>query len=76
MYDLELYRDEMRGFYLTLEELPGEIVQKDHEVLEKIQELCPAGSKEAPAAVHTEFNQRFNSLNDGRASERLVEEVF
>ena len=76
MYDLEHYRDEMRGFYLTLEELPGEIVQKDPEVLEKIQELCPADSKEAPNAEHTEFNQRFNSLNDGRASERLVEEVF
>ncbi len=76
MYDLEHYRDEMRGFYLTLEELPGEIVQKDPKVLEKIQELCPADSKEAPNAEHTEFNQRFNSLNDGRASERLVEEVF
>lgn len=76
MYDLELYRDEMRGFYLTLEELPGEIVQKEHEVLEKIQELCPTGSKEAPNAVHTKFNQRFNSMNDGRASERLVEGVI
>lgn len=80
MYDLEYYRDKLRGFYLGLDELPGEITYKQKILLEKIREQCPAGVQGEKQAVaktcHKEFNQRFNSLNDGKATERLVENVI
>lgn len=75
MYDLEQYRDEMRGFYLGLEELPGQIVQDEADVLTEILKQCPADDGSNSVVQHDEFNQRFNYLNDGKASERLVEEV-
>lgn len=76
MYDLEQYRDEMRGFYLGLEELPGQIVQDEADVLTEILKQCPADDGSNSVVQHDEFNQRFNYLNDGKASERLVEEVI
>ena len=33
MYDKEEYADDIRGFYLDLEELPGPIVQTEEELL-------------------------------------------
>ena len=75
MYDLEQYRDEMRGFYLGLEELPGQIVQDEENVLAEILKLCSADVGSNPVVQHDEFNRRFNYLNDGKASERIVEKV-
>ena len=76
MYDLKHYRDEMRGFYLEPNELPGEIVETDESVINRIKEMCPAKIAETPDVIHTEFNRQFNCLNDGKASERLVEHVI
>lgn len=73
MYDLQYYKDELRGFYIDLSELPGPIIEKE-------EELIPAIKKLADEFVYDEryqkFNQKFNYLNDGHASERLVERVL
>ncbi len=37
MYDLENYRDELRGFYLDIyKDLPGDVVENEDTLLEKI----------------------------------------
>ena len=41
MYDLEDYRDNIRGFYLELEELPGKIVKTENELIDEINRLKP-----------------------------------
>ena len=68
MYDLEQYRDELRGFYLELSELPGPIVTTEAELVSAVRS---AGAPELRA-----FNEKYNGLHDGNASARLAETVF
>lgn len=75
MYDLEKYRDETRGFYLTLEELPGEIVTEE-ESLVKIIHKCRTGVDAKNKQKLQEFNGKFNYLNDGQATDRFVAEIY
>lgn len=72
MYDLEEYRDAIRGFYLSLEELPGAIVRTGREL---VKELLLKKRKENIEIIKT-FNNKFNTLNNGQASKNLIVEVF
>ena len=72
MSDMEEYRDEMRGFYLDVSELPGPIVRTEQELADAIH----ATADEPDREVLAKFNQRFNDLNDGQAAQRLVEKVI
>ena len=67
---MEAYREEMRGFYLTTEELPGPIVKTETELVEAIRSGAAGGTERAA------FNARFNALNDGHAAQRLTERVI
>ena len=72
MYDLEFYRDEVRGFYISFDELPGPVVQTEDELIGAIE-----GMKEwTPDEKYRKFNDKYNYLDDGKASERVVERVF
>ncbi len=72
MYDLEQYRDRVRGFYFDLDELPGPILRSEDQL--------------APAIRGTEhfvwdhdweaFRQRFAPLDDGQAARRVTEAVM
>lgn len=72
MYDMEEYRDEMRGFYLDVSELPGPIVRTEQELADAIHATADKPDRE----VLAKFNRRFNDLNDGQAARRLVEQVI
>lgn len=72
MYDIEEYRDEMRGFYLDLEELPGPIVENESELIMEIKNVWDVYNFKKVK----EFNNIYNSLNDGYASKRLVSRVI
>lgn len=73
MYDLEYYKDELRGFYIELSELPGPIIERE-------EELVPAIEKLSDGFVYDKkfraFNEKYNYLNDGHASERLIERIL
>ena len=73
MYDLEDYRDNIRGFYLDLEELPGKIVKKEDELIGKIKLLT---DKFAYDEKYKKFNKKFNYLDDGQATKRVIEKIF
>ncbi len=74
MYDLEAYATELRGFYLDLSELPGPIVRDEGELVAAIRS---ADSPDAELAErYHRFNERFTYLDDGHASERVIERVI
>ena len=73
MYDLEAYRDDIRGFYIDLEELPGDIVQTEDEVASSI---LKASKGDFYDERYKRFNDKFNYLDDGNVSKRIIEKVI
>jgi CDP-glycerol glycerophosphotransferase len=72
MYDLADYRDNVRGFYLDLSELPGPIVEDDNTFIEAVKAINFDNSSECLK----EFNEKFNSYNDGKAARRVIGRLF
>lgn len=70
MYDMEEYRDEMRGFYLDVRKLPGPIMKTEKELAEAIKTVSSFEAEYRDFTKH--FNEEYNKMNDGNASERLV----
>ena len=71
MYDLEDYRDALRGFYLDIyHDLPGDIIEDEDILLDKIKNSIYDYSKQSL------FNQRFNNNEDGHASSRVIDIVL
>lgn len=73
MYDLEAYRDDIRGFYINLDELPGNILRTEEELIEEIKSI---ESNWQYNEKYVKFNNKYNYLDDGNASERVVETIF
>ena len=73
MYDLESYAGNLRGFYLGLDELPrpGHPHKRRVDSLRSVDELDPTIVEHYRA-----FNARFNYLDDGHASQRVLAKVF
>ncbi len=75
MYDLENYRDVLHGFYLDInKDLPGPILQTNDEVVDAIKNIDKI--QEEYKERYEEFYDRFCCLDDGHASQRVVETVF
>ncbi len=74
MYDKEAYANELRGFYIGLDELPGEIVETNEGVIEALSDLSKYEKKYTNKLK--EFKQRFCSLDDGSASKRVIKKIF
>ena len=74
-YDLDKYRDMLRGFYLDIEtEVPGPLLFTDEEVIDAIKNIDRIA--EEYQEKYELFYNRFCHLDDGHASERIVERVF
>lgn len=71
MYDLETYRDQLRGFYMDIEEeAPGPIVESEEELFGAINDLKDANVLMDPK--FRVFKEKFSALEDGHAAERVV----
>ena len=73
MYDLEAYRDDIRGFYLDINELPGPILKNEDELIEEIKN---ADLNNFYNDKYKKFNQKFNYLDDGKASARVTNAIM
>ncbi|GAA3731345.1 CDP-glycerol glycerophosphotransferase family protein [Salinicoccus jeotgali] len=74
-YDLEKYKDQLRGFYIDMEtELPGPLLKDNDELFEAVENIdqIVADYEERYEA----FYDRFCSWDDGRAAEKVVDIVF
>lgn len=72
MYDLEQYANELRGFYFSLDELPGPIVKDEDDLVKEIRS-CDSWQ---PDAKYEEFCNKFNPKDDGHASERVLKRII
>ena len=74
-YDLEEYRDRIRGFYLDFEkEAPGPFVFNTEEIIECIKNIDQI--KEDYKERYKRFRENYCPLEDGNASKRVVDLVF
>ncbi|MGY1636242.1 CDP-glycerol glycerophosphotransferase family protein [Geodermatophilus sp. SYSU D00742] len=74
-YDLEYFRDELRGFYFDLEDVaPGPLLSTSKDLVDAVADL------DAVAAAHAEryarFRETFCHLEDGHATERVLDLLF
>lgn len=74
-YDLEKYRDVLRGFYINMEEeLPGPILKTNDEVMEAFRNL-PQIIEENKEKYEV-FYEKYCGLENGHASEKVVKRMF
>ncbi|MCD8354764.1 MAG: CDP-glycerol glycerophosphotransferase family protein [Clostridiales bacterium] len=74
MYDLAAYRDDIRGFYISLDELPGPIVETEDELIRAIPAQLADSSQWAEQ--YETFCQKFSPFDDGHASQRALEIIL
>lgn len=72
MYDLEDYRDNLRGFYIGLDELPGEIAENELTLIGALKVI----DNQYDFNKLREFNKIYNNLSDGNASERVIMRII
>ena len=69
-YDLESYRDSLRGFYFDFQPLaPGPVLETSAEVIDALQHLDEV--TEAYRERYATFQELFTHLDDGHATDRL-----
>jgi CDP-glycerol glycerophosphotransferase len=74
-YDLDEYRDAVRGFYFELDaEAPGPLCQTTHGVIDAIRDLDSVHA--AHAERYVRFRERFCPFDDGTAAARVVDRVM
>ncbi len=73
MYDFEYYKNDMRGFYIDLKELPGNITKTEDELIEEIKKL---NKNFKYNKTYEEFNNKYNYLDNGVATERIVRRII
>lgn len=75
VYDLDAYADEIRGIYLDMEkELPGPLLHTNEQLLEALKNMDAINEKYRER--YDQFYERFCNVDDGHASERIIEKVF
>ncbi len=73
VYDIDNYRDHLRGFYFEFEEkAPGPFAVTTEEVIGHIKELPGSDLPE----TFESFYQEFCYLEDGEAAKRVIQEVI
>lgn len=74
VYDLPLYRDAIRGFYLNFqEEAPGYLVETKEELIFKLKSIL---QKPTLDSNYDTYYNLFCKLEDGEASKRVIKRIF
>jgi CDP-glycerol glycerophosphotransferase len=74
-YDLERYRDHVRGFYFDFAEVaPGPLLGTSDEVIDALRDLDAVARRSAPA--YRAFRRRFCPSDDGQAAARVLARVL
>jgi CDP-glycerol glycerophosphotransferase len=74
-YDLESYRDNLRGFYFDFEKTaPGPLLTRSDDVIAALRDID--GVAREHQASYRSFVDQFCPLDDGHAAERVVDRVF
>jgi CDP-glycerol glycerophosphotransferase len=74
-YDLEKYRDVLRGFYFDIEkEVPGPLLFTTEEVVDAVKNIETINGEYSQR--YKDFYQRICEWEDGHAAEKVVKSVF
>jgi CDP-glycerol glycerophosphotransferase len=74
-YDLEKYRDTLRGFYINMEEeVPGPLLETTEEIIDSIENINIV--KENYQLKYDHFYEKFCAWEKGTATKQVVEKVF
>ena len=74
-YDLDIYRDELRGFYIDIvENRPGPILKTSKELEDAIINIDEI--EEENKDLRREFCEKFNQFENGNSSEKIFKDVF
>lgn len=74
MYDLDEYKNNIRDFYIDIAELPGPIYKDEMELIQGIKNSDKI--EKTFSEKYCEFKKKFNYLDDGHATERVLKEVI
>jgi len=70
-YDLESYRDDLRGFYLNYDkDLPGPVVKTEEELYLAIESVKHA------KIDYSKFRKTYLPKDDGNATNRIIDKIF
>ena len=76
-YDLDEYRETLRGFYFDLvKEAPGPIVESEPALIETLDEFMTTGQFNHYKTQYETFTQKYCYLDDGFTSKEVVDHVF
>ncbi|MEU9667290.1 CDP-glycerol glycerophosphotransferase family protein [Streptomyces bobili] len=74
-YDLEYYRDQLRGFYFDFEKrAPGPLIQDSDELIQALRDIDAISARYTD--TYQEFQDVFCDLDDGHASERVIRRML
>jgi CDP-glycerol glycerophosphotransferase len=74
-YDLERYRDQLRGFYFDFEaDAPGPLLPATADVIDALRGIDQVAKSNR--AAYDAFTSRFCALDDGRAAARAVDRLL
>lgn len=73
MYDFEQYKNDIRGFYIDLKELPGNIAKTEDELIKEVRQISDNFKYNK---TYEEFNRKYNYLDNGEATIRVVKEIL
>lgn len=75
VYDMEEYKDDIRGFYFNFEEYaPGPLLTTTNEVIKEIKNISIDDF--VPSESFERFYEKFCYLEDGNASERVAKAII
>ena len=74
MYDLDLYKNRLRDFYIDLNELPGPIYEIQENLIKGIKNIKLNSKKYINKYI--EFNKTYNYLDNENASKQFVNKIF
>ncbi len=74
MYDYDEYKNKLRDFYISMDELPGPIVKTQKELEEAILDIDNLFEKNQKK--YDKLNEKYNYLDDGNASRRVIGKIF
>jgi CDP-glycerol glycerophosphotransferase len=74
-YDLERYRDKLRGFYFDFEaDAPGPLLKTTADVIDALGDIDQV--TKSHGAAYDAFRARFCALDDGQAAARVVDRLL
>lgn len=76
MYDLDYYKDSLRGLYLDLDDLPGPIAKTQKELEELLLTLEIWSRENIWKKRYQDFSDRFTYNEDGKTTGKVVNVIF